>query len=114
MIDKDYLNAVEQAKENLKDLQERGDDAIGDDWEDVRKELFTPAEILKSDFRVAIISELIKARQECGLSQYQLEELSGVKQSQIARLESGNGNPTIFTLQKILTPLGKKLAVVSI
>jgi hypothetical protein len=53
---------------------------IGSNWEDVRKELFTPEEIAKSDLRVIIISELIKARREKGITQKQLEELSGVRQ----------------------------------
>lgn len=42
--------------------------AIGSNWEDVRKELFTQEEIAESDLRVAIIGELIKARQEKGIS----------------------------------------------
>ena len=40
--------------------------AIGSNWEDIRKELFTQEEIAESDLRVAIIGELIKARQEKG------------------------------------------------
>ena len=46
-------------------------------WEDVRKEMFTPEEIAESNLRVALIGELVKARTERGLSQKQLEELSG-------------------------------------
>ena len=34
------------------------------EWQEVRKELFTPEEIAESDLRVALIGELIKARQE--------------------------------------------------
>ena len=49
-------------------------------WEDVRKEMFTPEEIAESNLRVALIGELVKARKERGLSQKQLEELTGVKQ----------------------------------
>ena len=110
----EYLQAIKKAEKNLADVRERGDDAISDDdWEDVRKEIFSPAEIAESDLRVAVICELIKARRERGISQYQLEELSGVKQSAIARLERGSINPTVETLQKLLTPLGKKLAIVS-
>lgn len=110
----EYLKAIEQAKKNLADIKERGDAAISDeDWEDVRKEIFTAEEIAESDLRVAVICELIKARRERGISQYKLEELSGVKQSSIARIERGNVNPTLGTLQKILAPLGKKLAIVS-
>lgn len=35
--------------------------AIGSNWKDVRSELFTKEEILESDMRVAIMSELIEA-----------------------------------------------------
>ncbi len=88
------------------------DSAIGNNWEDVRKELFTSEEIAASNLRVAIIGEMIKARQEKGISQKKLEELSGVKQPIIARMERGNTNPQLNTVLKVLAPLGKTLAVV--
>ena len=47
--------------------------AIGSNWKDVRKELFTKEEIADSDLRVAIISERIRARKELGISHKQLE-----------------------------------------
>jgi DNA-binding phage protein len=84
---------------------------IGSNWEDVRKELFTPEEIAESDLRVAIIGELIKARREKGITQKRLEELSGVRQPVIARMEKGN-NPQLDTVLKVLAPLGKTLSVV--
>lgn len=80
-------------------------------WEDVRKEIYTPEEIAESDLRVAIIGELIKARKEKGLSQRELEELSGVKQPIIARMENGNTTPNLSTLLKVLAPLGKTLYI---
>lgn len=86
--------------------------AIGRSWEEVRAELFTPEEIAESDLRVALIGELIKARKEQGLSQKKLEELSGVKQPVIARMERGLTSPQIDTVLKLLAPLGKTLAIV--
>jgi len=86
--------------------------AIGSKWDDVRKEVFTPEEIAESDLRVALIGELIKARQEKGLSQKKLEEMSGVKQPIIARMEKGTTNPQLNTVLKILAPLGKTLKIV--
>lgn len=74
-INKEYLQAVAQAKENLTDL---------------------------SDLRVSIIGELIKARQEKGISQKKLEELSGVKQPVIARMEKGSTSPQLDTILKVL------------
>lgn len=86
--------------------------ALGGTWEELQREIFTPEEIAASNLRVALIGELIKARQEKGLSQKKLEELSGVKQPIIARMEKGVTSPQIDTILKILAPLGKTLAVV--
>ena len=80
-------------------------------WEDVRKEMFSPEEIAESNLRVALIGELVKARTERGLSQKQLEELSGVKQPVIARMENGSTTPNLSTILKVLAPLGKTLYI---
>ena len=85
--------------------------SIGTDWEDFRKEIFTPEEIAESDLRVAIIGELIKARQEKGITQKKLEERSGVRQPIIARLEKGTTDPQLTTIMKILHSLGKTLVI---
>lgn len=88
--------------------------AIGSSWDEVQKELFSPKEIAESNLRVQLIGELIKARQEQGISQKKLEELSGVKQPIIARMEKGYTSPQIDTLLKVLAPLGKTIAIVPI
>ena len=85
--------------------------AIGDNWENVRKEIFTPEEIAESNLRVALVGELIKARKERGISQKKLEELSGVKQPVIARMEAGSTSPNLDTVLKLLAPLGKTLYI---
>ena len=86
--------------------------AIGQNALEFIDSLLTPEEMLESDLRVALIGELIKARQERGLSQKKLEELSGVKQPVIARMEKGQTSPQIDTILKVLAPLGKTLAIV--
>ena len=85
--------------------------SIGRNWADVRKELLTKEEIAESDLRVALIGELIKARKEQGISQRELEELSGVRQPVIARMENGNTTPNLSTVLKVLAPLGKTLYI---
>lgn len=80
-------------------------------WDDVRKEVFTPEEIAESDLRVALIGELTKARKEKGISQRELEELSGVRQPVIARMENGSTTPNLSTVLKVLAPLGKTLYI---
>jgi len=84
-------------------------------WDaELEKEFFTPEEVAENKFRAKLICELIEARQEQGISQRDLEALSGVKQSAIARLESGLSSPTLETLLKVLVPMGKTLAIVPI
>ena len=72
----------------------------------------TPDEIAESDFRVALVGEFIKARNEKGISQKRLEELTGIKQPVISRIESGATVPQLDTLLKLLAPLGKTLSIV--
>ena len=78
----------------------------------VKKGLLSQEEIAASEARVAIIGELIKARNENRISQQKLEELSGVRQPVISRIETGNSSPELDTVLKLLVPLGKTLAVV--
>ena len=96
----------------MSNIDVKENQAIGRSWEEVRTEIFTTEEIAESNLRVALIGELIKARQEKGLSQKKLEELSGVEQPIIARMEEGTTSPQLDTILKILAPLGKTLAIV--
>ena len=85
---------------------------VGDSWDDLRKELFTPEEIAECDIKTALLGEIISARQENGLTQKELEAASGVKQPVIARMERGTTDPQLSTVIKILASLGKTLAIV--
>lgn len=66
----------------------------------------------KIDFEVALIGKLIEARESKGLSQKQLADMCGLKQSAIARLEKMNVTPQLNTLIKVLKPLGYRLDIV--
>ena len=71
---------------------------IGDSWDDFETEIFTPEEIAASDLRVALINELICARNEKGITQRELEELSGVSQPVIVtRQIEGGRNGGLFS-----------------
>ena len=80
-------------------------------WAEVRPKIYTVDEIRESDLRVAIIGELIKARNEKNISQRELEQLSGVKQPVISRMEAGETSPQLDTVLRVLAPLGKTLYV---
>jgi DNA-binding XRE family transcriptional regulator len=83
-------------------------------WDDIESDFYTEEEIRESDLRVALMSEIIKARQEKGITQKELEQLSGVSQPVIARMETGKTSPQIDTILKLLAPLGKTLKVVEV
>lgn len=88
--------------------------ALGRTWEEVRSELFTPEEIAESNMRVALMKQLVEARRSQGITQKQLEQLSGVSQPVIARMESGSTSPQIGTLIKVLRPLGLTMKIVPV
>ena len=80
---------------------------------ELEKELFTESEIAENNLQVALLCALIDARQKQGITQRELETLSGISQTSIARIESGaTNNPTLGTLFKLLTPLGMTLKIV--
>ncbi len=80
-------------------------------WSDVREDLFTAEEIAECDLRVALVGEMIKLRKEKGLSQKELETISGVKQPIIARMEKGSASPNLSTVIKLLAAMGKTLYI---
>lgn len=58
-----------------------------------------------------VMHRIIEARMEEGLSQQELAERCGMKPANLCRLENGNGNPSIATLNKIARGLGRKLEI---
>jgi transcriptional regulator with XRE-family HTH domain len=74
----------------------------------------TDEERAEISLEVELIGKLIEAREQKGITQEKLAEMSGLKQSSIARLEKMSATPQIDTLIKVLTPLGYKLSIVPI
>jgi ribosome-binding protein aMBF1 (putative translation factor) len=64
--------------------------------------------------KVELVGKLIEARENKGISQKRLAEMSGLKQPAIARLERMQATPQIDTLFKVLQPLGYTLAIVPV
>lgn len=84
-------------------------------WNDLEKELLSDPKIKKEYEklapRYAVISELIAARINNGMTQKDVAEKVGTKQSAIARLESGSVNPSVEFLQKIAGVMGYRLSI---
>ena len=84
-------------------------------WSDLKPKLnLTQEEWDEISLKNRIIGEIIEARQSQDVTQQYLEELSGVRQPVIARLEGNTSDPRLTTILKILRPLGKTLAIVPI
>lgn len=61
--------------------------------------------------RQKIISQLVEARLEQGISQAELARRLGIQRSGINRLESGTQNPTLDMILKIASALGKDVSL---
>ena len=57
------------------------------------------------------IRAMLSARNDMGLTQQQLAERCGIRQSNLSRIENGSSSPTVATLQKIAAGMGKKLRI---
>lgn len=84
-------------------------------WDQLKKELLKDPVVAREYNRLApeyaVISQLIAIRAEKKVTQKELAKSMGTKQSAIARLESGNYNPTLEFLQRIAEALGRKLTI---
>lgn len=57
------------------------------------------------------IKAIITARMEKNLTQKELAAKTGIRQSNISRIENGNCSPTVATLQQIADGVGKTLHI---
>lgn len=87
----------------------------GISFESVRTELMQDEEFKKEyerlQLRYEVISQLIDARKEQNLTQAELAKRVGTQKSNISRLESGNYNPSLDFLIKVVHCLGKDLEI---
>mgnify|MGYP001408296490 CR=1 FL=1 len=70
------------------------------------------AELDALDVRFRLAAQLLAARRRAGLSQRQLAAASGVQQAEISRIERGEITPRLTTMERLLAPLGCRLAIV--
>lgn len=82
-------------------------------WDEITKEMLAdPAfkaayDELEHEYQIA--HALIGARLNRHWTQSELAEKAGVKQAYIARLESGDANPTVSSLNRVAKELGLQL-----
>ena len=84
-------------------------------WEEVRKNLnFTPEEEAEIQLEKDLIQATIDLRKKNNLTQRDLSKKSGLKQPVIARIESGTRSPQVYTLMRMLLPMGYTLRILPI
>ena len=84
-----------------------------ENWEDIRKQLnITPEQEAEIQLELDIINATIEARKKNKLTQTELAEKTGLKQSVIARFEKNKNSPRIDTTIRMLLPMGYTLRVV--
>ena len=90
-------------------------DAIYEEQSRERDAYFTdPAnaeEIDQMFARMKLVEDLYKARHDAGLTQQEVADRMGAKQSYVAELERGRKNVTLSTLVKYAAACGKKVAI---
>lgn len=85
------------------------------DWKQVKAELLSDPDVrveyeaLRPQFE--LIKQVIEGRQALGLTQTDLAEIVGTKQSNISRFESGDYNPSLEFLEKVARGLGRELHI---
>lgn len=83
-------------------------------------EKYREKQMLDSEFRAEheatrvefeVTRALIAARTESHMTQKELATRTGIRQSNISRIENGTCSPTVATLQILAEGLGKKLMI---
>ena len=59
----------------------------------------------------AFVQAMIDARKRTGLTQKELAERTGIAQSDISKFETGGGNPSLRTLQRLAAGMGTVLRI---
>lgn len=85
---------------------------IAEEWPEIREEALRRKGSRKVE--LAELGSLLRSERESqGLSLAEIRETTGISKAAISRLENGqNANPTIGTLVRYASALGKQLAVV--
>jgi transcriptional regulator with XRE-family HTH domain len=63
------------------------------------------------DLEFQIIKAILDGRKEKNLTQKQLSELTGINQADISKIEKGNANPSVKTLQRLAAGMGMNVKI---
>ena len=81
---------------------------------ELERELFSPDERLSGRLMSRVMCALIDAREERNISLQDVSRMSGVNRSTVTKVAMAATNPSVWTLIRMLRPLGLTLDVVPI
>ena len=84
-------------------------------YTELKKQLLSDPEV-KAEYdalepEYQFIRDMLACREELSLSQQGLADLTGIDRSDISRIENGNANPSLKTMKRIASGLGKRLEI---
>lgn len=87
------------------------DDDLDLDAEDIWEDGIETGNNIEVDIVAALAENLIKARDNVGMTQKQLSEATGIYQADISKIERGLANPSLITLKRLADGMGLKLQI---
>ena len=72
-------------------------------------EFKTEYDALSAEYQ--LINAILDARKAVNITQKQLAEKTGIAQSDISKIENGNANPSLKTIERIASGMGMNLRV---
>lgn len=83
-------------------------------WSDIKKGIrsISESEKMQIEFVADLVEEIKDIREELGITQRELADKTGLKQSAIARMESGGAIPRLDTVLRVAFALGLKLKLI--
>ena len=84
-------------------------------YTELKKQLLSDPEV-KAEYdalepEYQFIRDMLACREELSISQQGLADLTGIDRSDISRIENGNANPSLKTMKRIASGLGKRLEI---
>lgn len=96
IIRRDVINMAKNFRETLN--QELQDPDFKKEWDNLEVEF-------------QIIKAMLDGRDEQQMTQKELSEMTGISQGDISKIENGNANPSIRTLSRLASGMGKHVKI---
>ncbi|MBO0603524.1 helix-turn-helix domain-containing protein [Sporosarcina sp. E16_3] len=83
-------------------------------WSDIKNEIrsISNSEMMQIELVADLVDEIRDTRKSLGLTQRDLAEKTGLKQSAIARMESGGVIPRLDTVLRVALAMGLKFKLI--